>query len=76
MAEVGELNLTLAKIAFTSGLARSTKLDVLESLLIEYLETTSTIQLLLSRGSRLPLLRFFILCKTGELQQFRAQLNL
>lgn len=71
-----ELNITLAKIAFSSGLARSTKLAVLESLLNEYLETTSTIPLLLSRGSRLPFTRSFILCKTGQLLQFRAQLNL
>lgn len=76
MAEADELNITLAKIAFSSGLARSTKLAVLESLLNEYLETTSTIPLLLSRGSRLPFTRSFILCKTGELLQFRAQLNL
>lgn len=71
-----ELNLTLAKIAFSSGLARSTKLAVLESLLDEYLATTSNIPSLLSRGSRLPFTRSFILRKTGELLQFRAQLNL
>jgi uncharacterized Rmd1/YagE family protein len=70
------LNITLAKIAFSSGLARSTKLAVLESLLDKYLATTSTIPTLLSRGSRLPFTRSFILCKTGELLQFRAQLNL
>jgi uncharacterized Rmd1/YagE family protein len=70
------LNLTLAKIAFSSGLARSTKLAVLESLLNDYLTTTSTIPTLLSRGSRLPFTRSFILGKTGELLQFRAQLNL
>ncbi|KAF8244756.1 DUF155-domain-containing protein, partial [Wilcoxina mikolae CBS 423.85] len=70
------LNITLAKIAFSSGLARSTKLAVLESLLDKYLATTSDIPTLLSRGSRLPFTRSFILCKTGELLQFRAQLNL
>lgn len=71
-----ELNITLAKIAFSSGLARSTKLAVLESLLHEYLVTTSTIPTLLSKGSRLPFTRSFILRKTGELLEFRAQLNL
>jgi uncharacterized Rmd1/YagE family protein len=71
-----QLNITLAKIAFSSGLARSTKLGVLESLLDAYLETTSEIPKLLSQGSRLPFTRSFILRKTGELLQFRAQLNL
>jgi len=70
------LDVTLAKIAFSSGLARSTKLAVLETLLNEYLETTASIPLLLSRGSRPPFTRSFILRKTGELLQFRAQLNL
>lgn len=70
------LNITLSKIAFSSGLARSTKLAVLESLLHEYLTTISTIPTLLSKGSRLPFTRSFILRKTGELLEFRAQLNL
>ncbi|KAI5783800.1 YagE family protein [Pyronema domesticum] len=74
--EASNTNLTLAKIAFSSGLARSTKLAMLERLLDEYLETTSTIPTLLSKGSRLPFTRGFILKKTGELLQFRAQLNL
>lgn len=69
-------NQILAKIAFSSGLARSTKLAVLESMLNDYLATTSTIPTLLSHGSRLPFTRPFILRKTGELLQFRAQLNL
>jgi uncharacterized Rmd1/YagE family protein len=71
-----QLNITLAKIAFSSGLARSTKLGVLEGMLDAYLETTSEIPKLLSQGSRLPFTRSFILRKTGELLQFRAQLNL
>lgn len=49
---------------------------MLESLLNEYLAGTSTIPTLLSRGSRLPFTRSFILRKTGELLEFRAQLNL
>lgn len=76
LSAADELNIALAKIAFSSGLARSTKLAVLESLLHEYLVTTSTIPTLLSKGSRLPFTRSFILRKTGELLEFRAQLNL
>jgi uncharacterized Rmd1/YagE family protein len=66
---------TLAKIAFSSGLARSTKLAVLETMLLKYFESTRTIPTLLSRGSRLPFNRRFILQKTGELLELRAQLN-
>lgn len=66
----------LTKIAFSSGLARSTKLAVLESLLSNYFESTRDIPTLLSRGSRLPFTRDFILRKTGQLLNIRAQLNL
>ena len=69
------LNTTLAKIAFSSGLARSTKLAVLESSLNSYFESTRDIPALLSRGSRFTLSRRFILQKTGELLNLRAQLN-
>ena len=64
------------KVAFSSGLARSTKLAVLESLLSNYFESTRTIPTLLSQGSRLPYTRDFILRKTGQLLSVRAQLNL
>ncbi|KAI9680887.1 MAG: hypothetical protein M1817_004327 [Caeruleum heppii] len=66
----------LAKIAFSSGLARSTKLAVLETLLSDYFESTRSIPTMLSRGSRLPFTRSFILRKTGQLLGLRAQLNL
>lgn len=66
----------LAKIAFSSGLARSTKLAVLESLMSDYFESTRSIPTMLSRGSRLPFTRSFILQKTGQLLSVRAQLNL
>lgn len=66
----------LTKIAISSGFARSTKLAVLESLLSSYFETTRSIPERLSRGSRLPFTRAFILQKTGELLNLRAQLNL
>ncbi|RAL15452.1 RMD1 family protein [Aspergillus homomorphus CBS 101889] len=66
----------LTKVAFSSGLARSTKLAVLESLLSNYFESTRAIPTLLSKGSRLPYTRDFILRKTGQLLSVRAQLNL
>jgi uncharacterized Rmd1/YagE family protein len=69
------LDTTLAKVAFSSGLARSTKLAVLESALDDYFESTRAIPALLSRGTGLPLGRRFILQKTGELLSLRARLN-
>ncbi|KAJ5211699.1 uncharacterized protein N7498_003345 [Penicillium cinerascens] len=70
------IDTVLTKVAFSSGLARSTKLAVLESLLSNYFESTRTIPTLLSQGSRLPYTRDFILRKTGQLLSVRAQLNL
>lgn len=70
------IDTVLTKVAFSSGLARSTKLAVLESLLSNYFESTRTIPTLLSQGSRLPFTRDFILRKTGQLLSVRAQLNL
>ncbi|KAI9749646.1 MAG: hypothetical protein M4579_006795 [Chaenotheca gracillima] len=72
----GKVDSTLAKIAFSSGLARSTKLAVLESLLSNYFDSTRSIPTMLSKGSRLPFTRSFILRKTGQLLSVRAQLNL
>ena len=70
------LDTVLAKIAFSSGLARSTKLAVLESLLSDYFESTKSIPEVLSRGGRMPFTRSFISQKTGQLLSIRAQLNL
>ena len=70
------IDTVLAKIAFSSGLARSTKLAALESLLGNYFESTRSIPAMLSRGGRLPFTRSFILQKTGQLLSIRAQLNL
>lgn len=70
------IDTVLTKVAFSSGLARSTKLAVLESLLSNYIESTRPIPTLLSKGSRLPFTRDFILRKTGQLLSVRAQLNL
>lgn len=69
------LDTTLAKVAFSSGLARSTKLAVLESTLTTYFESTRNIPALLSQGAGVPLGRRFILQKTGELLSLRARLN-
>lgn len=69
-------NITLARIAFSSGLARSTKIAFLESLLDNYFGNTQRIPQLLSTGSRLPYNRAFMLRKTGELLYIRAQLNM
>lgn len=66
---------TLAQIAFSSGLARSTKLAVLETSLAKYIDSTRTIPPMLSRGSRLPFNQKFVLQKTGALLELRAQLN-
>ncbi|EMD00324.1 hypothetical protein BAUCODRAFT_52365, partial [Baudoinia panamericana UAMH 10762] len=71
-----EVDAVLAKIAFSSALARSTKLAVLENLLSNYFNTTRSIATTLSAGSRLRFSRAFILRKTGELLSLRAQLNL
>ncbi|KKY15514.1 putative family protein [Phaeomoniella chlamydospora] len=70
------VNSVLTKVALSSGFARSTKLAVLETMLSDYIESTRNIPTLLSRGSRLPFNRAFILRKTGQLLSLRAQLNL
>lgn len=73
--EGDRLDTTMAKIAFSSGLARSTKLAVLETALTSYFESTRNIPALLSQGAGVPLGRRFILQKTGELLSLRARLN-
>ena len=78
-----EIDTVLAKIAFSSGLARSTKLAVLETLLSAYQHSTRGIPVMLAKGENktlgrksVPFTRSFILRKTGELLSIRAQLNL
>jgi uncharacterized Rmd1/YagE family protein len=73
--EGDRLDTTLAKVAFSSGLARSTKLAVLETALTSYFESTRNVPALLSHGAGVPLSRRFILQKTGELLSLRARLN-
>jgi uncharacterized Rmd1/YagE family protein len=72
-----EVDTILAKIAFSSGLARSTKLAVLETLLATYQSSTRSIPSALSSLAPSTLFtRSFILRKTGDLLSIRAQLNL
>ncbi|KAJ4348298.1 uncharacterized protein N0V89_009671 [Didymosphaeria variabile] len=78
-----EIDTVLAKIAFSSGLARSTKLAILETLLSSYQDSTRDIPIMLAKGNTKTLgrknvsfTRSFILRKTGELLNIRAQLNL
>lgn len=71
-----ETDTILAKIAYSSALARSTKLAVLEEALAHYFQSTRQIPTTLSAGSPLRFTRQFILRKTGELLSIRAQLNL
>ncbi|KAF3763081.1 hypothetical protein M406DRAFT_261990 [Cryphonectria parasitica EP155] len=63
-----------AKIAFSSGLARSTKVAVLETLLSAYLERTEELPAQLESG-RLRVRMPEILQRTGELLRLRSQLN-
>lgn len=63
-----------AKIAFSSGLARSTKVAVLETLLNSFLERTEEFPAQLKTG-RLRVEKKALLRLTGELQHLRSQLN-
>lgn len=65
-----------AKLAFSQGIARSTKLAVLEEQLESYLDSTREIPRILARGNKLPWGRQKTLQKVGELLAFRGELNL
>ena len=62
-----EVDTVLAKIAFSSGLARSTKLAVLERLTDAYFASTRSIPTIMSRGTPLPFNRPWILRRMGEM---------
>ena len=62
-----EVDTVLAKIAFSSGLARSTKLAVLERLTDAYFDSTRSIPTILSRGTPIPFIRPRILRRAGEM---------
>jgi len=73
--DVGESSI-YAKLAFSNGIARSTKLAVLEEQLDSYLDSTREIPRILARGNKLPWGRQKTLQKVGELLAFRGELNL
>jgi uncharacterized Rmd1/YagE family protein len=65
-----------AKLAYSNGIARSTKLAVLEEQLDNYLDSTREIPRILARGNKLPWGRQKTLQKVGEILAFRGELNL
>ncbi|KAL7619511.1 hypothetical protein AAE478_010051 [Parahypoxylon ruwenzoriense] len=69
------LDTTLAKIAFSSGLARSPKLAVLENQAIEYFEYSKNSLNFLEGGLQHKLKRSSVLKMTGQLLSLRSQLN-
>jgi uncharacterized Rmd1/YagE family protein len=69
-----EKDTVLAKIAFSSGLARSTKLAVLERLTEAYVVSTRDIPTIMSRGSPLPFTRPAFLRRACEVLGFGSRL--
>src|SRR5690606_1055244 len=65
-----------AKLAYSSGIARSVKLGALEELLDRHLEKNRHIPQYLLQGTKLPLNRQAILRNLGELFSLRGHLNL
>ncbi|KAI1768437.1 hypothetical protein GGR53DRAFT_478109 [Hypoxylon sp. FL1150] len=73
--ENDRLDTTLAKIAFSSGLARSPKLAALENLAIDYFENSKNSLNFLEGGQQHKLKRSSVLKMTGQLLSLRSQLN-
>ncbi|OTB12285.1 hypothetical protein K445DRAFT_321270 [Daldinia sp. EC12] len=69
------IDTTLAKIAFSSGLARSPKLAVLENQAIDYFENSKDSLDFLEGGLEHKLKRSAVLKMTGKLLTLRSQLN-
>ncbi|TPX40916.1 hypothetical protein SeLEV6574_g06346 [Synchytrium endobioticum] len=65
-----------AKLAFSSGMARSAKLGALEALLDTHLSKNRNIPTILLSGRKLPLTRTAVLQNLGELFALRGSLNL
>ncbi|KAI9098088.1 hypothetical protein DFS34DRAFT_580469, partial [Phlyctochytrium arcticum] len=65
-----------ARLAYSSGLARSVKLGALEDMLERHLEKTRQIPQVLLQGKKLPLSRAAVLKNLGELYLLRGHLNL
>ncbi|KAH6653281.1 hypothetical protein BKA67DRAFT_659914 [Truncatella angustata] len=74
-SDEGRLDQTMAKIAFSMGLARSTKLAVLENKLNEFLETARPVARTLAGGSELSQDHKTVLKYLGEILGLRSQLN-
>ncbi|XXH01518.1 hypothetical protein Hte_007878 [Hypoxylon texense] len=73
--ENNRLDTTFAKIAFSSGLARSPKLAALENLAIDYFENSKNSLNFLEGGLDHKLRRSSVLKLTGQLLSLRSQLN-
>ncbi|KAI4859080.1 hypothetical protein F4820DRAFT_184342 [Hypoxylon rubiginosum] len=73
--ENDRLDTTFAKIAFSSGLARSPKLAALENLAIDYFENSKNSLNFLEGGLHHKLKRSSVLKLTGQLLSLRSQLN-
>ncbi|KAI0531677.1 hypothetical protein GGR58DRAFT_492846 [Xylaria digitata] len=73
--ENNRVDTTLAKVAFSSGLARSPKLAVLETDLEYLLQESKATLNVLAAGSQSKLKRSSILKMTGQLLNLRSQLN-
>jgi uncharacterized Rmd1/YagE family protein len=73
-AQSPEVDTILSKIAFSSGLARSTKLAVLERLTDTYFESTRSIPLIMSKGTPLPVSRPMFLKRLFEMLGFGSRL--
>jgi uncharacterized Rmd1/YagE family protein len=69
-----EKDTVLAKIAFSSGLARSTKLAVLERLTEAYFDSTRSIPTIMSQGTPLPFSRPYVLRRACEMLGFGSRL--
>ncbi|KAI0390892.1 hypothetical protein F5Y17DRAFT_442750 [Xylariaceae sp. FL0594] len=73
--EKNRVDTTLAKIAFSSGLARSPKLAVLETDLEYLLQESKATLNVLAAGSQSKLKRSSVMKMTGQLLNLRSQLN-
>ncbi|KAF2427740.1 hypothetical protein EJ08DRAFT_637171 [Tothia fuscella] len=69
-----EKDTVLAKIAFSSGLARSTKLAVLERLTETYFDSTRSIPTIMSRGTPMPFEKPYIVRRFCEILGFGSRL--
>jgi uncharacterized Rmd1/YagE family protein len=69
-----EVDTILTKVAFSSGLARSTKLAVLETLTDTYFESTRSIPFIMSKGTPLPVTKPKVVARMFKLMGFGSRL--